>query len=1201
MTISKPRRHRGVVLTLTGFAKLAAAKSQLEIAENFGDRITFEAWGERTELNSRTIARIFGCTEGVDKRSLVQLFRVLNLKLEKGDYTERQPQRDSSTGEVADTRIDWGEVVDVPVFYDRTEELVQLEYAIFVEGTRLLAIVGMGGIGKTALAVKLAEQINCHFEYVIWRSLQNAPPVQEIVADLLQFLCSEQPPELSQRLNTQINQFVKYLQSVRCLIILDNAESILGDGDYTGSYREGCEGYSELLRRIGETRHSSCVIITSREKPREVAQLEGRNRAVRSLELGGLPLDAGQKIFQEQGEFVATPQQWQQVIEHYAGNPLALKLVAVGVQEYLGGSISALLDYIRQGVLVFDDIRDLLERQFSRLTELETQVMYWLAVHREAVTLQELQTNGVTLVSPASLLSAVQSLRRRCLIEKSGTGFTLQPVVMEFAIDRLVEGVLKEIIQHNPEQGYCPAPLLRSVSLLIVQGKDYLLTSQKRLILTPVVRGLEAQLGSPLRIEQRLREMLVTLQKHMPLERGYTAGNILNLLVHMGVDLRGWDFSHLNVWQADLRKVDLPQVNFARADLRQSVFTETLNGIQAVAFSPDGKLLATGDMHGEVHVYQVADLKQLLTLRGHTDWVVSVAFSPDGQTLVSGSQDRTARVWDIRTGQVLRTLTGHDGAFASVAFSPDGQTLATGGFDRTIKLWDVSTWQCHKTWLGHHCSLKTVVFSPDGQMLASGSTDHTVQLWEVDTGQIKRTLRHTNEIISIAFSPDGQILASSSLDQTIKLWNVTTGQALKTLHGYNDAVMSVAFSPWEQILVSGGCDGTVKFWDVSTGQCQKTLRGHSSVVRAVTFSPDGKLLASGAQDQILKLWDSSTGQCLRTLQGYSHRIWSLTHSPNGQMLASGSHDHTVKLWDVTTGQVKRTLRGHSKDVRSVACSPNGLVLASGSDDGTVKLWDVTTGTCRQTLEGHNSGVWCVCWSPDGQTLVSGSFDQTLKLWDVRTGQCQETLGEPNHGVLSVAFSPNGKILASGSNDGTVKFWDVGTGQVKKTLKGHCGWVFSVCWSPDGCTLATGSADHTVKLWDISTGQCKQTLKGHTAWVWSVVFSPDGQTLISASSDCLLKFWDISTGQCKQTLQGHSHEVLSITISPDGQTLASSSGDEMIKLWDASTGKCLKTSKCEKPYEGMNICGVTGLAEVTLATLKGLGAIEDDLVVAEKRY
>jgi hypothetical protein len=167
MTISKPRRHRGVVLTLTGFAKLAAAKSQLEIAENFGDRITFEAWGERTELNSRTIARIFGCTEGVDKRSLEQLFRVLNLKLEKGDYTEAKLQRDSLTGEIADTRIDWGEVVDVPVFYDRTKELAQLEYAILVEGTRLVAIVGMGGIGKTALAVKLAEQINCHFEYVI--------------------------------------------------------------------------------------------------------------------------------------------------------------------------------------------------------------------------------------------------------------------------------------------------------------------------------------------------------------------------------------------------------------------------------------------------------------------------------------------------------------------------------------------------------------------------------------------------------------------------------------------------------------------------------------------------------------------------------------------------------------------------------------------------------------------------------------------------------------------------------------------------------------------------------------------------------------------------------------------------------------------------------------------------------------------------
>ena len=1200
MTISKPRRHRGVVLTLTGFAKLAAAKSQLEIAENFGDsealllsadRITFEAWGERTELNSRTIARIFGCTEGVDKRSLVQLFRVLNLKLEKGDYTEAKPQRDNSTGEIVDTRIDWGEVVDVPVFYDRTAELVQLEYAILVEGTRLLAILGMGGIGKTALAVKLAEQINCHFESVIWRSLRNAPPVQEIVADLLQFLCPEQPLDLSQSLNTQINQFVKCLHSARCLIVLDNAESILGDGNYTGSYREGCEGYGELLRRVGETRHTSCVVITSREKPRVVAQLEGKNRAVRSLELGGLPLDAGQKIFQEQGKFTATPQQWQQAIGHYAGNPLALKLVAVGVQEYLGGSISALLDYMGQGILVFDDIRDLLERQFSRLTELETQVMYWLAVHREAVTLQELQTHAVTLVSPASLLSAVQSLRRRCLIEKSGTGFTLQPVVMEFALDRLVEGVLKEIVQHNPEQGYCPTPLLRSISLLIVQGKDYLLTSQRRLILTPLVRGLEAQLGSPFRIEQRLREMLVTLQEQMPLERGYTAGNILNLLVHMGVDLRAWDFSDLSVWQADLRNMDLPQVNFARADLRQSVFTEIFDGIHAVAFSPDGKLLATGDMQGEVHVYQVADLKQQLTLRGHRNWIASVAFSLDGQTLCSSSKDGTMYVWDVRTGQALTTWIEYDRTIASVGLSPDGQTLASGSWDGTVKLWSVNTGNCEKTLLGHKSFVRVVMFSPDGQMLASSSGDRTVRLWDVSTGHTTKILHHDDQLWSIAFSPDGQILAGSGAGTTIKLWDVTTGQVNQTLTGH-DLMISVAFSPSGQTLVSGSWDGKLKLWDVTTGQCRQTWQAHKNLVLAIAFSPDGKVLASGSIDQALKLWDSTTGQCLRTLQGYRNRIWSLTYSPNGQMLASGSHDHTVKLWDVTTGQLKRTLRGHTKTVRSVCWSPDGLVLASGSDDGTIKLWEVTTGTCRQTWKGHNGWVWSLCWSPDGQTLVSGSCDQTLKLWDVRTGQCQKILGAPNHGVLSVAFRPNGKILASGSNDGTVKLWDVGTGQVKSTLQGHTAWVWSLRWSPDGCTLATGSVDQTVKVWDISTGQCQKTLNGHKASVWSVVFSPDGQTLVSGSSDCLLKFWDITTGQCQQTLQGHSHEVLSVTFSPDGQTIASSSGDETIKLWDASTGKCLKTLKCEKPYEGMNICGVTGLTEVTLVTLKALGAIED---------
>jgi len=330
---------------------------------------------------------------------------------------------------------DWGDAIDASLFYGRTEELAKLEQWIVQDRCRLVMLLGMGGIGKTALVAKLAEQIQGEFEYLIWRSLRNAPPLQNLLAELIQFLSKEQETVLPKTVDGRVLRLMEHLRSSRCLLVLDNAETILRGGERTSCYREGYQGYGQLLRCVAETLHHSCLVLTSREKPRGLTAKEGETLPVRSLQLNGLPTAEAREIFKARGSFSASEAEWRVLIEHYGGNPLALKIVASKIQDFFDGSVAKFLELLKQGTFVFDDIRNLLERQFNRLSDLEKEVMYWLAIKREPVSLPELQAAFADKVRQSEILEAIASLHRRSLIEKSADGFTQQPAVMEYMTD----------------------------------------------------------------------------------------------------------------------------------------------------------------------------------------------------------------------------------------------------------------------------------------------------------------------------------------------------------------------------------------------------------------------------------------------------------------------------------------------------------------------------------------------------------------------------------------------------------------------------------------------------------------------------------------------------------------------------------------------------------------------------------------------
>ncbi|MEG4006224.1 NB-ARC domain-containing protein [Microcoleus sp. Pol11C1] len=1080
-------------------------------------------------------------------------------------------------------RADWGEVVDVSMFYGRSPEMATLTEWVVGDRCRLVAILGMGGIGKTALSVKLTNQVliasklqgKNEFECVIWRSLRNAPPLETLLTDLISFLSNHQDSQVN------ISRFAHYLRTCRCLVILDNMETILQSGDRAGQWRSGYGDYGELLRIAGECSHQSCLMLTSREKPAEVAAAEGMGLKVRSLQLQGSP-QAAQAIFQAK-RLTGTPEQKQLLGDRYGNSPLALKIVATSIQDIFDGNIA---EFLQEDTIIFNGIRRLLDQQFDRLTPLEKSIMYWLAINREWTAVSELSQDIVPPTSRGNLLESLESLTWRSLLEKQSGKYTQQPVVMEYVTDKLIEQVSAEIVTSNQ-----PSILVfQSYALIKSTVKDYVRNTQVRLILQPIADQFGKTFGAKSAIEQQLMSILAMLRSSAAQFSGYGCGNLINLCCHLKIDLTGYDFSRLTIRQADLREVNLHRVNFARANLVQSVFTQTCAAILSLDFSPNGELLATGDANGEVCFWQT-DGQPLWLCRGHTSWVRAVHFSPDGLTLASSSFDQTVRLWDTRTGKCLHTLQGHSNLVCSVAWSPDGQTLASGSGDQTAKLWDARTGQCLNTFQGHTDWVWAVAWSPDGQTLASGSGDQTAKQWNARTGECLKTLEgHTNLVYSVSYSGDGQTLATAGYDQTAKLWDTDTGECLNTLQGHASRINSAVWSRVAQTLATASSDQTVKLWDARTGQCLKTLRGHTGQLWAVGWHPDGQILATGGDDQTVKLWKWDTGECLKTFVGYSNPIWSVAWNPNGQTLASGSTEPAVRLWDASTGECSTIMREHQGLLGALAWSPDGQILASGGSDGTVSLGDGNTGLCLKNWLAHGAWVWAVTWSPDGQIFATGSQDETVKIWDARTTECLKTLEDGVNWVWSAAWSPDGQILAIGSADHTIGLWDVGTWECANILEGHASWVGGVAWSPDGQILASSSSDRTVRLWDTRTWQCLHILEEHTNWVWAVAWSPDGQILASGSQDETVKLWDVRTGKCLKTLGQHASWVRGVTWSPDGQILASCSADETIKLWDLQTGECLKTLRGDRPYEGMNITEVTGITEAQKATLEALGAV-----------
>ena len=622
-----------------------------------------------------------------------------------------------------------------------------------------------------------------------------------------------------------------------------------------------------------------------------------------------------------------------------------------------------------------------------------------------------------------------------------------------------------------------------------------------------------------------------------------------------------------------------------------------------IKFSPDGRRFAVATSIGiwMYDTYTGVELALLAVLPGEGRMVTTIAFSPDGRTLASGEFDGVGRLWDVLTGKPIATFKEISSppyaGLKTLVFSENGKKLI-GATTREISVWKLGenidpptllkAIKGQKSWQGNMHVDVLMLLSPDTRLLGNTTTDwknsiFQIQLWDTATGKLSHTLTgHTRWIKSIAFSADSKMLVSGDEHETIRLWDTATGKLKATLNWRRGtATYALAFSPSGRFIASGHRDG-VKLWDNTVkakqqtddaiGDYQRTLEidEHRDYVSKLAFSPDGKTLLTGSKDGTIQAWDTATGSHRFTCTGHFEGVRVLEFSLDGNTLTNLNQPFNPPgivqrhQWNTHTGQLLSTnFLTDSQGSTPMAISLDGKTVAARSSGGECSLWDLTTAPPqvidRFSLEGFPRDGLNVkmAFSVDGEMLATGGEDGLVHVWNLiesKKIRHRFTVKGHKHNIRTLAFSPDGKMLASGGRGGMLCLWRAADGASLFTSTAHKSLINAVAFSPDSKILASGGKK--LYLWDTATGtQLRTAPRELTAMISNLVFSPDGNTLVTGNWDGILELWDVRTGGLLSTYTGHTWWVEVLKFSADGKTLVSASfWDGTILLWDWETLK-----------------------------------------------
>ena len=646
----------------------------------------------------------------------------------------------------------------------------------------------------------------------------------------------------------------------------------------------------------------------------------------------------------------------------------------------------------------------------------------------------------------------------------------------------------------------------------------------------------------------------------MPVRLAFMFGSLVGiaiLLPHGSAEVSGVQRSpgHVAPQTSILKPADADVDMLPHIDVYRRIGTgrfRTGDGILSLAFSPNGKIIASGVRNGPVCLWDAHTGQRIRQLNEY--WVWALAFSEDGRFLATGGASKLVRLWDIEHGKEVVQMRGHEATIKALAFSRDGAALVSAGDDNKVRLWRADNGMEVVVHDGHSLGVGAVAVSPDVKHFASASLDRTIRVWEFAAQPVE--LRAPAAVTAMAYLADRKSVIGGCDDGFVRIWDIQSAKQVREWRGHNGGIMHLTLSQDKGTVATSGADDTIRIWDVTTGNQIREIRRRLGEADALAISADGSLVACAGLNNSIRIWETKTGRPQVDDGVPDSPVTSLAYCAKGTLAAAAYASNQVRLYELPSGrEVGRIVCGPEDAELLLAVTPDGHAMATANGENNVVLWDVASRRETRRLEtAERDEARCMTFTPSGKNLAVGYRRGGLRIWDAKAGKVQKVVLLPN-AARALAYSQDGKFLAVAS-DHEITIRDTDAYEVIRRLAKLDDAPACLAFSPDGRWLAAGMYSGVIRLFNLNAPKEIEDLEirdltGHRGVVNSLAWSVNGRCLVSGGYDKTVRLWEFVNGAPIAVWPAHSGEVTSVAFHPSSRTLMSGSRDTTVLLWDSA--------------------------------------------------